>query len=127
MNARRQRGTPAQYHELIQDSGYKDGAACPVFINTLFKDEIINGRVSSIAMIPTAMQLGGYTRENISHPNSWATQIFNTHNRVLAGLATEGNHTDFSGDGIPQIHVVWSVMQCRTLMCHVRCIVPVPQ
>ena len=101
VNERRERGTPAKYHELIQDSRYKDNAACLEFIKPLFRDEIINGRASSIAMILTAMQLGGYTRENICHPNSWATQIFCKHHRVLAGLETERNHADFSVDGIP--------------------------
>ena len=69
-NKRRLRGTPARYHELIIDSGYKDGAAVPDYIKPLFRDEIINGRLSSIAMILTAMQLGGYTEELICHPNS---------------------------------------------------------
>ena len=66
VNKMRERGTPAKYHELIQDSGYKDNAACPEFIKPLFRDEIINGRASSFAMILTAMQLGGYTREYLS-------------------------------------------------------------
>ena len=91
----RKRGTPAKYHELILDSGYKDGAACPELIRTLFKDENINGRASSIAMILTTMQLGGYTRDSICHPNSWASQIFNKHHRFLAGLETKDNPIDF--------------------------------
>ena len=69
-NKRRLRGTPARYHELIQDSGYKDGAAVLDCMKPLFRDEIINGRVFSIAMILTAMQLGGYTREHMCYPNS---------------------------------------------------------
>ena len=101
MNARRKHGIPAKYHEVIKDSGYDNGAACPEFIKRLFRDEIINGRVSSIAMILTVMQVGGYTRENICHPNLWVTQIFIKHHRVLAGLETKDNHADFSGDGIP--------------------------
>ena len=120
MNARRKRGTPAKYHEFIQDSGYKDGAACPEFIKPLFKDEIINGRASSIAMILTTMQLGGYTRENICHPSSWATQIFCKHHRVLAGLETERGHAVFvSGDGIPKISrgLVSDAMQDIDVSC----------
>ena len=37
-NKRRLRGTPARYHELIMDSGYKDGAAVPDYIKPLFQD-----------------------------------------------------------------------------------------
>ena len=69
----------------------------------MYKDEIINGRVSSIAMVLTPMQIGGYTRDNICHPNSWVSQFFNRHHRRLGELEDEANRTDFSGDGIPQI------------------------
>ena len=49
-NRRRLQGVPARYHELIQDLGFKVPAPCPQFIKPLFRDEIINGRVSSIAV-----------------------------------------------------------------------------
>ena len=124
-NKRRLQGVPARYHELIQDSGYKDHAACPPFIKPLFRDEIINGRASSIAMILTAMQLGGYTRENICHPNSWATQLFCKHHRVLAGLETRLNHAYFLEMAFPRCFVTWSVMQCRILTLDAICIVPI--
>ena len=98
-NPRRQRGsTPAKYHELILDAGFKDGAKCPEFIKSLNKDEIRNGRVSSISMILTIVQLGGCTIASILHPNSWANQIWARHHRRLAQLEDEDNPTEFSGD-----------------------------
>ena len=98
-NQSRFNGTPATYHTLVPDAGVRDGARAPDFIKPLFKDDIINGRVSSITMILTIMQLGGYTGENICHPNSWATQILARHVRRLGQLEDEENPTDFSGDG----------------------------
>ena len=64
---------------------------------------MINGRTASMAPIMTAMQSGGYTRENICHQNSFATPTFCKHQRILAGLETRQNHADLSGGGVPQI------------------------
>lgn len=102
-NQRLHKGTPLKSHNLIQDAGFKDNAAVPAFNKPLFRDEIFNGRVSSVAMILTIIQVGGYTGEHICHPNLWPTQIFSGHVRRLAQLEDEDNPIVFSGDGIPQI------------------------
>ena len=60
-----------------------------------------------------------YTRDIFCHPNSWATQLFCKHHRVLAGLETRLNHVNFSGDGIPQISrdLVSDAMQDIDVRC----------
>ena len=102
-NQRLHRGTPAKYHNLMQDAGFRDNAAVPAFIKPLFKDEIFNGRVTSFAMILIIFQVGGYTGEHISYPNSWPTQTFSRHVRRLVELEDENDPNDSSGDGTPQI------------------------
>ena len=78
VNPRQKRGTPAKYHELILDAGFKDKAACPEYIKPVYKDEIINGRASSIAMRLTTMQLGGYTREDLSSERMGESNLHQT-------------------------------------------------
>ena len=102
-NRRIEKCTPAKYHTLISDAGFNSGNKVPNCIVSLFHDEMIDGRVFSMALILTIGQVGGYSGETICHPHSWSIHIFAKHVRRLGLLDDADNPMDVSGDGIPQI------------------------